>query len=276
MLVIRIPEHRFLLPVIVCLLSAGPALGWSADGHRIVGRIAETRLSEQARAEVARLLALADPPYRTLPNACVWADDARKVRHDTRPWHYANVAPDGNSFDESRDCAGADCCVVWAIEENLATLKDRTRPDAERLEALLFVAHCVGDVHQPLHVGYAHDKGGNDRVVEFFRNRTNLHRVWDGQIIRQTRLRWPDFAADVARDISAAQAEAWGQTLSPAAWADESWMLTRVCVYADIPNSGEIGEAYQNANLPVVRERLAAAGVRLAALLNEALGKSDQ
>lgn len=266
-------------PWVVLALVLSPALApgalraWGDEGHRIVGDVAWRHLTPAAQRAAAELLAGDD---RTLAYAATWAD---RLRDDpawdwAKPYHYIN-APDGEaSLDLARDCPPRGC-VVRGIEENLAVLSDPAGPRQRRLEALKFLAHFVGDVHQPLHAGYASDRGGNEIDVTFFGRPANLHRVWDSLILER-RLGWFSnwsrrrLARRLAASVTAEERARWAAG-TPLGWAQESLTLARSHAYAARPGD-VLGEAYYERNLPLVEERLRQAGVRLAWLLDRALG----
>ncbi|GJM24926.1 MAG: endonuclease [Phycisphaerae bacterium] len=290
MSVSRLSWIQYSIFVAVVLAGLESAAGWGADGHRIVGDIAWHRLNPTASAEVERLLAL-DDEYNTLADACIWADVIRSDR--SYRWasglHYLNIPKSEGAYVEDRDCkpktdcpANAKCpprdCVVSAITFYLGVLRDSDANDREKLIALKFVGHFVGDVHQPLHAGYARDRGGNDVRVEFNHNNTNLHTVWDSMMIREMG-RWTDLAESLNRDLNdsevAKRVKAWSADLDPANWAVESNALVPQ-VYSLIPKSGHIGREYQDENTPLIRAQLQKAGIRLACVLNRALGHAAQ
>ncbi len=275
--------------VLTGFVGAAPAWGWGAAGHRIVGDMAWHRLSPAARAEVDRLLAL-DAEYDSLANACIWADAVRSDR--SYRWasrlHYLNIPKSESGYDEDRDCkpktdcpAGVKCpprdCVVSAITFYLDVLRSAEATDGEKLIALKFVGHFVGDIHQPLHAGYARDRGGNDVRVEFKHNNTNLHTLWD-TVMLQNMGRWTDLAESLNNDLKdsevAARVKVWAADVDPANWAAESNALVPE-LYTLIPKSGRIGDEYQAENTPLIRMQLQKAGVRLAAVLNTALAKTE-
>ena len=174
------------LSLLLAASAAPPAFAWSADGHRTVAAIAQARLSPAARAEVARLLA--GEPDPTLTGVADWADRVRDDRDDPRakattPWHYVNFH-DGCSFDAARDCAGNDC-IIGAINRNYLALADHRRPDAERRDALKYLVHFVGDVHQPLHAGVIDDRGGTRHQRQFEGSGGHLHGIWDHEVLRR-------------------------------------------------------------------------------------------
>jgi len=182
------------------------AFAWGADGHRLVAEEAEAHLSAASRAEVDRLLKL--EPGATLRSISTWPDEVRSP--GTASWHYVNFPRDGNcTYVASRDCSNG-ACVVGAIEAQAAILSSNA-PDAERLTALKYVVHFVGDVHQPLHAGYADDKGGNTYQVQFGGRGTNLHSVWDSGLIRS----WPVCVRRTHLDGCSPGAGADSQPLTP-------------------------------------------------------------
>ena len=257
--------------LIFFVLVPGDAFAWGRLGHRLVAALAWDELTPATRAQVARLLqGEADP---TLPGIASWADELRD--HDpalgraTGKWHYVNIAEDDCDYEAARHCANGDC-VVEAIRKQTGILSDATRSKADRLQALKFVVHFIGDVHQPLHAGYARDKGGNDVQVQFDGRGSNLHSLWDSGMINAAgldeaawlqRLRAMPMAVPMARD-----------PLPPASveWAEDSCRIAlRPGLY---PARALIGEDYVQSWRPVVEMQLRRGGTQLAATLNAALG----
>ena len=165
------------------LLGCGQANAWGPEGHAIVAEIAEPRLTPAATAEVTRLLAMDTPPHEHLDEVASWADAYRAHGHaETGPWHYVDIPLDAGAADVFRDCPKSDC-IINMLTGFAETLTDKARPDADRLKALKFVVHFVGDIHQPLHCADHGDRGGNEVHLTFLGRRTNFHAVWDGGII---------------------------------------------------------------------------------------------
>ena len=239
-------------------LLAAPALAWGPTGHRVVALVAEEHLSAPARLEVHTLLG-----GETLAEASTWADDVRERRtwRQSSPWHYVNI-PDGKTYKQSRKNRRGD--ILTAIERFERDLANRRNSPAKRANALRFLIHFVGDLHQPLHVGRFEDRGGNSIDVTWFGEPTNLHRVWDSQIISRRRISFRRWADSLDRP-SRQQIAAWTAS-GPLDWAAESQEL-RPRVYRI--GDGKLGKRYDRDNLPVVRERLLQAGVRLAAFLEK-------
>ncbi len=281
--------------VLPLLSIAAISSAWVDTGHMVVAAIAEKRLSKKASAEIARLLELApEKNSNSMLTAACWADDIRRTRQNTGPWHYKDHhfrddgTPSVNKADEEN--------AVWAIEKFSAILKDKSKPDAERQEALRFIMHFVGDIHQPLHAT-AHDteafpkgdRGGNDFKIknpEIYKGSTrpprNLHTLWDlgGGLFQD--------AKRPLTEISQAQIESQAHTISllyapkpkveaklldtsPQVWADESYEVSRAKVYKlaeDIVPPIEYMMVVQQTSA----KRVALAGYRLAFLLNKLLG----
>ena len=158
-----------------------------------------------------------------------------------------------------------------------ARLRDPTLSDAGRLEALKFLGHFVGDVHQPLHVGYARDLGGNEVEACVPGNEsTNLHAVWDGfilsRLLARTGLDGRGYAVRLQSGIRPVERRLW-HVLDPAVWAEESFALVESEVYPGLTDEADcFTEAYASAHALTVERRLKQAGYRLGALLNELLG----
>jgi hypothetical protein len=255
---------------ISAILIPSVCFAWGRDGHRITGFIAAKYLTPQAAAAVKDLLG-----NESLADASTWPDEIRRERKHTAPWHYANPAPGSDGFNLERDCP-EEGCVVGAIIKFAHVLRDKKASRQERIEALKFLVHFVGDVHQPLHLGRARDRGGNDIKVTFFEDNTNLHSVWDSGLIRRAKGKrtWQKYATDLRSRIAGKYPAAWAR-LDPSEWATESYKLAVSHAYV-IPKDGQLGQAYFYQCGSVVEDRLTAAGVRLAALLNVIFDETEE
>jgi hypothetical protein len=255
--------RRSLLAV---LLLAAPqaSFAWGVQGHKLVARVANAMLSAKAKAEVARLL----EPGETLESVSAWADEVRPRRRNTGPWHYINIPITAGRGPLAPFCP-EEGCVVRAIEQMVARLSDPQASREAKAEALKFLVHFVGDLHQPLHAGDSGDRGGNDVAVVFFNHTTNLHSIWDTPLLEALVKRNPQFAARPWRGVGRVtrQKHAAG---TPADWAWESQELSKTVAYANLPAASPalLGEGYQAKALPVIRLQIQRAGVRLATLLN--------
>jgi hypothetical protein len=265
-----------------------PAHAWGSDGHRVVGDIAWHFLQPRARDAVHEYLT--DERYSTLAEAATWADTyARRFRKydKLKPLHYVDVSAQAASYLESRDCPKG--CVVSAIDKYvgvLSSLQDDTATWRERQQALYWVAHFVGDIHQPLHISHPDNRGGNATDIDFFGHKHNAHWVWDQGLIEKLEATplgaterdssgadeyvWQDFSYSLWIEITPDQVKSWQSSVSPKDWANESLALAKQQAFL---HPGEvIDQAYVAAHTSAVREQLKKAGVRLAAVLNKALG----
>ena len=252
----------FVLSCVACAsasLLPDNAHGWGADGHRLVAEAADSQLTVSARAEVARLLAL--EPGATLASISTWADEARSP--STASWHYVNFPRDaGCSYSADRMCIEG-LCVVGAIERQVAVLASKA-PDEARLKALKYVVHFVADVHQPLHAGFADDRGGNSYQLQAYGRGTNLHALWDSGLIGQ----WPG-GLPALRAAIAASPEPENRKLAPVAWAEESCRVVAADGY--YPAGRQLDPEYGTRWGATLTQRLAFAARRRATVLNEAL-----
>lgn len=247
------------------LLCAPSAFAWGVLGHRIVAQLAQKQLTPAAQSQVDHLLALQGA--HRLADVASWADDLRDLDpalfKQTAKLHYINFRSSDCLYDPPRDCRAGQC-VVAAIGHYASILGDRSLPDAQRAQALDFVVHFVGDVHQPLHAGYRNDKGGNDFQVRWHGRGTNLHKIWDTTMLNARSLSYQAYANELAVDTRAVPQG------DPVTWAQESCRIVRDDgVY---PLSRNIDDAYVQRERPIAEERLREAGARLAVLLNRELG----
>jgi hypothetical protein len=267
---------RLALPALLAALGApAPALAWGPPGHRLVAGLAEAQLHPAARAEALRLLASEGEAADGLAGIANWADDFRKNGGErgaqTGPWHYLDFR-DGCDYLPARDCP-RDGCVVAAIDQQLLRLSDRRNSDAERVEALKFLVHLVGDVHQPLHASPMPDQGGNDFQISLQGEGTNLHKVWD-TLILQRAMAQSKLDEDGYLRLLQAQPplppDATRRSDRPAReWALQSCRLVQAKGF--YPPAHKLGDDYLDAQRPLVDRQLRLAGARLADMLNFAL-----
>lgn len=241
----------------------------------VVCEIAWQRLTPAAKALILRIRGEAGMTG-TFAGSCAWPDEARRSTHrSTYEYHYINPEPGADSVDLYRDCPAYDCILV-ALRRYALYVASEPTGDRERIrrgEALAFLGHFVGDLHQPLHV-FARDRGGNDFAVTWFGESTNLHRVWDHLILERAGIAGMPAGQRLARAIDPDLAASW-MPIDILGWADESLRLARERAY-DVPADGRLAESDYQKILPTVTLRLQQAGVRLAALLDAlASGKAD-
>jgi len=261
-----------LLAAVLSLLLPSLAHAWGGDGHQIVCLIAEDRLTSAAKAGIHGLLGDANISDAEIAS---WADEIRRQRQETGPWHYVDIPTDAKGFDAKRDGQNGNN-VTDKINDFKAVLEDPKATRNARVEALKFLVHFVGDIHQPLHCAERNkDKGGNARLV-FFLDRpqaTNLHSVWDTAILLNHKgsVRNADYAEKLNAAIKPQRAAEWakGTTVD---WANEAHDLAVSVVYKDVPADGpppKLNQAYVDAAGAVIDQQLQCAGVRLATILND-------
>lgn len=253
------------------LLLPSSLYAWAREGHQIVAMIAERRLLPEVREQVNVLLA-----GTTFMDAASWADKVRNQQ--TAPWHYVNIEITEGEYHAARVCR-RDQCIIGQIERFRRVLSNSEIGFKKRQKALKYLIHLVGDLHQPLHAGQNHDHGGNDVQVEFLgetinpysRKPWNLHAVWDSAILEAHDRDARHYTQRLNLWLSS-QSEAAFEQGSVVDWAMESHDIARDHVYR-LPEDRKLTDDYYRASLPVVDHQLAKAGVRLAKLLNDALGK---
>ena len=251
--------------VIVCavLVISPKAFSWGKIGHRVVAEIAERNLDSAAKKGIKDLLGT-----DTLARVANFPDEVKsdKTFDHTHSWHYTSIPTGKTYFDQKRNKDGDIIEALFRMDE---TLRDPKKSKDEKVIALKFMVHLMGDVHQPLHVGIAEDRGGNSVHLKWFKEDSNLHSIWDESIINFQELSYTEystflnyFTKDEKTNISL------GNFID---WAKESQDL-RSIVY-ETGTTGKLSYEYQFKVKPVVEERLRRAGLRLATVLNNIFKK---
>jgi hypothetical protein len=265
--------------IAVCLFAVKNVSGWGQEGHKIVAQIAADRLSSGASNIASQFLG----GDETLADIAPLPDDYDHSPQGrwSGPCHYCNLPRDATSFIMAY-CP--DLCVVKSIK-NYSLILSQEAPNPFQCDyttgvepcAMEFLVHYVGDIHQPLHVSYGDDEGGNDVKVKFYGTSTNLHKVWDENMIQK----WTDdytSAVSELEDYISNNPDQINQYLAitdPILWANESftYVLDTVYNFSDSTSTKKraepnLGDVYYDRNLPIVKQRLIAGGVRLGQLLN--------
>ena len=248
---------------------ASPAFGWGQTGHRVTGAIAQQYLSPLSQAAMMELL-----PNSSLAQASTHADEMRSDPSEfwqktAGPWHYVSV-PKGKTYVEVGAPDEGD--AVTALEQFTNTLKDPSATTDEKRLALQFIVHIIGDLHQPLHAGNGTDRGGNDVKVRFFWQDSNLHRVWDSQMLEQRGLSYTEWTAQLTRSITPQDIRNWAST-DVLEWIKESTEI-RDTIYPD--NANNMSYDYLYNNLPTAQKRIQMAGIRIAMYLNKVFEEANQ
>jgi len=305
--------------VIAVISMPAPARAWGCEGHQVIALLAEKHLTPRALAAAKKILTEGpiDPSLSryckqgaadALADASTWADDIRSSRPETAPWHYIDIPLGTTRRDVEKFCDPKDSCVTRATRDQLAILRSTEADPRKRADALRFLIHFVGDLHQPLHAATNNDEGGNCVPVSFFdalpqlRNpqtesySPNLHGVWDTNILaKATEGKTVDRVASDLDQLFHGKIARWKKGPSDVdAWAWESYRLAVKNVYGKLPVripmeapspiascadddhvstrrlklNERLEDTYQNMSVPIVWERLAQAGARLALVLD--------
>lgn len=243
------------------LFTIAASHAWGPTGHRVTGWVADKHISKKVRKELERILG-----QQSLAMASTWMDDIRSdSAYDyTSDWHWVTI-PDGKTYQQTEKNSNGD--IVETIQRIITALKSRKLNANDEAAHLKMLIHLVGDIHQPLHVGLGSDRGGNDIKVTWFRSESNLHRVWDSEMIDDTKLSYTELAESLERP-DPQKISLW-QSGDVHDWATESiGYRDQVYTYGN----GKLGYKYAYQNFHIVRLRLLQAGIRLAGVLNEIYG----
>jgi hypothetical protein len=259
------------IPLCILLLWSQDAFAWGRTGHRVVALIAEERLSPRAKEQVAALLAVEG---RTkLWQVATWADKVKRKNGPNGPMHTVRLPLSAQSYDATRDCPKSRC-VVAQIESARAKLANPGLSELERLEALKYLVHFVGDIHQPLHASMYLGR----ELVSFSGQIMTLHVLWDAGVIDS----WGTRALPIARALVRDAPPDLRLDGGAAQWAEESRDIVRDKIYRGVTiqdirialrstQATAVADDYPEWATPVIKERLLQAGLRLAEVLNDAL-----
>ncbi len=248
--------------------SEAPA--WGSEGHTAIGMLAIEQLTPDVRQELERLTGPLDE--QAMMEACNWPDQIRETDEWawTAPRHYINIPRGESVYLQSRDCPDQ-VCNTEAIKISATQLANRQAGKQERWQAFAWLCHLVGDLHQPLHAGFADDRGGNKFVVIFNGEDTNLHTFWDHEL--------PGLHAEDGQSLFQLLKKSSVSPVtthwSPAMvdrWTSESHALAEQKIY---PASMQIDGVYVQENWKIARQQLGTAASRLALIINSALQDSD-
>jgi len=252
----------------LALLAALPLRlwAWGVEGHRAIGIIAEHHLSEKARHEVIALLG-----NQTLALVSTQPDEMRYLPEfkETAPWHYVNT-PLGLAHDAYLQAVQAQTTpnAYNVLLAKIKEMKDPAKTREQRAEALIFVVHIVGDIHQPMHTGRAEDKGGNDIKMTYRGKDTNLHSLWDSGLLDYQGLTYTELGNQYST-LPDVQRKQWQANANPGDWLFESYTIASN-LYDEAAKNPNPDYRYYPAHADIVKQRIQQAGVRLAAVLNEA------
>ncbi|GAB3202158.1 hypothetical protein ABID22_003852 [Pontibacter aydingkolensis] len=243
------------------------AMAWGMLGHRIVGEIADRHLTKKARKNIEKVLG-----NESVAMASNWADFIKSdPSYDyLGPWHYINFKQ-GLTLDQFTASIMQDTTtnVYTKLNMMVSELKKKDLPQDKKEMYLRLVIHMVGDIHQPMHAGRPEDLGGNRVRLTWFNSPTNLHRLWDEQLIEYQQLSYTEYAT-VLNYVSKTQRSTWQQA-PISTWIHESYQIADK-LYAGVKPEEKLGYRYNFDHVNTMNEQLLKGGVRLAGLLNEIFG----
>jgi len=248
--------------LLITLFCSFQTFAWGQTGHRVTAAIAEHYLSAQAKAVINTLLINED-----LAEASTFADEMRSNPSEfwqktATPWHYVNVH-EGKTYEQMKIPEEGDAVTALTLFSKQLTSEKSSFQDKQI--ALRFIIHIIADLHQPLHSGTDIDEGGNKINVVFFKQETNLHTVWDSELIDRQLLSYTEWTNRLQAKISHKQFHLW-QQIDPKVWIAESAEI-RQSIYPK--TNKELSWNYQYQNIPIIKKRLQMGGIRLAAYLND-------
>lgn len=255
---------KWILYPLAITFMVNSVFAWGPEGHKIVAQIAEDQLTPKAKSQISSLL-----KGQRLIDVANWADTIKGKPEwaHSKPWHFVDI-PDDTDYEDSHHAPGGD--AITAITEMVDVLKSPSALEIEKEEALKFVIHFVGDIHQPLHVGRPDDQGGNSISVIFMGKKTNLHSLWDGAMIRSQNMDVQTYS----RYLQNREKLFFTYDIPefPFRKVVQEDMALRNDIYNFKPVIDEgpikLPESYMKRNIQAMNERLLVGGKRLATLLN--------
>lgn len=260
---------RTICATFVCLALSGYAahsFAWGQDGHTAIGVLAINQLQPDARRELEFIVGPLDE--QAITKACTWPD---KIR-ETEEWswsasrHYINIPRGDFLYLESRDCPDKQC-VTEAIKEYAVQLGDRQLSKEKRWQAFAWLCHLTGDLHQPMHAGFADDRGGNNFDIIFEDEQINLHGFWDFELINLYAGNAHDLITLLDEYPTDQAASNWSSEMVND-WTNESHELAKTMAY---PTTKKVNEAYLQQSWKLVQKQIPLASSRLALIINSEL-----
>ncbi|WP_435133283.1 S1/P1 nuclease [Formosa sp. A9] len=258
-------KHFALLSFTVLFVSLSsanvkPTPEWGPTGHRVVGKIADNYLKGSTKRAIKKLL-----NRQTLAFVSTYADEIKSDKRYDKfySWHFVNMEANQSYQDSTKNPDGD---IVTGINYCIEIIKDDTSSDDDKAFYLKLLIHLIGDIHQPLHAGLAEDKGGNDIKVTYMGKNTNLHRVWDSDMINGFNMSYSELALN-ADALTKAQVKAIEEG-SIVDWVNESHALANT-IYKDTETNDKLGYKYSYNHFNTVRSQLQKGGIRLAKVLND-------
>ena len=254
------------LTLCATMVFSADIFAWGQDGHSAVGILSLGQLQSETRIALERVLGSVDE--QTIIAACNWPDAVRETDEWawSYPLHFINIPPDESSYNKSRDCP-EQLCATEAIKKYAAELSDRQASTEKRRQAFAWVCHLTGDLHQPLHAGYAYDRGANDFAITFKGEQMNLHNFWDRALIKARAGGRQQLIEALSRFPMPQAGDNWSAGMVDS-WTDESRQLVKEDIY---PQDPEIRQSYANKSWEIMQQRMVTAASRLALIINTVL-----
>lgn len=253
----------FIFAILFVFSSFSTNSFWGPTGHRTIGKIAEKHLTKKAKKKIDKIL-----HGQSLAFVSTYGDEIKSDRKYSKfyTWHYINMPLDANYGDVEVNPKGD---LVTGINYCISVLKNKNASATDKTFYLKLLVHLVGDLHQPLHIGRKEDKGGNTIQVQWFGKGTNLHRVWDENMIEQWNMSYIELA-DNTKNLSKAQLKAIekGTVID---WVNEIHKLSKVA-YGSAKTGENLKYRYSYDHFETVRTQLQKSGIRLAKILNDIFG----
>jgi hypothetical protein len=242
------------------LIHSDELIDWGVIGHRTVGQVAAQHISKKTQIAMEDLLGGASLAYISTYADEIKSDDQYKAYN---PWHYVNMELDEN-YDSSKKNSKGD--IIHAIGKCIKVLKSKTASKKDNKFYLKLLIHFIGDLHQPLHLGKKSDKGGNDIKIKWFGKISNLHRLWDSDLIDSSKLSYTELSKNLPRLSQVQQKQIASSPIS--VWIEETHAITKN-IYKDLPKNTNLGYRYRYENFETIRLQLLKAGLRLAYVLDD-------
>jgi hypothetical protein len=233
---------------------------WGPTGHRATGKIAEKHLTKKAKKSIEKLL-----KGESLAFVSTYGDEIKSDKKYSKfyTWHYVNMPLDSQYNDTEKNPKGD---LVTGINTCISILKDKNSSNADKVFYLKMLVHLIGDLHQPMHIGQQEDKGGNTIQVQWFGKGTNLHRVWDINMIEEWNMSYLELANNT-KDLSKEQIKVIQQgTIID--WVHDTHKLSKIA-YESVKVGENLRYRYSYDHFGTVRKQLQKGGIRLAKLLND-------
>ena len=259
-----------LFSVVIAMVLPVHVLAWGVDGHRIVGEYALQWLDESSRSNLREILGGDSPEH--LERACNWPDKVRKTPEWewSSPLHFVNIPRSAHEYNRERDCPDGKC-VTEAIIDYAQQLDSGRVDGEERWQALAWLCHLVGDLHQPLHAGYQDDRGANNVPIRYRGEAHDLHEFWDTTLPRSRLGSQGQWNPPLDSSEWPNPPNAW-YVSDVAAWTSQSHALVASSAY---PASNVIDESFAESRWLIVRQQWQHAGYRLATILNAVIGNGQ-